>query len=83
MNKQLKVYEAQLKQKIYYTPDYGETGALGRILEIYKEQKEVLVQLEDNDYGFEDHMRVPQNMLAVMQSILTIFLSQKIRYMER
>ena len=59
MRKQLKVYEAQLKQKIYYTPDFGETGALCRILEIYKEQEEVLVQLEENDYGFEDHMRVP------------------------
>ena len=61
--------EFQSGDKIYFTPDYGSTGHLARIVEVYEDSNEYLVEMElkywmieecaedDNGYGFETQLQ--------------------------
>ena len=58
--------------KIYYTTDYGETGKLARVVDVYEDKNEYLIEIElqywninnNNDtddeedgYGFETELK--------------------------
>jgi len=62
------IEEFESGDKIYYTPDYGSTGHLARVVEVYEDSNEMLIELElrywnidssddddnnANGYGFE------------------------------
>jgi len=44
----------QPNQKIYYTPDYGMTGAMGIVVSVDKENGTIMLSIneEDNEYDF-------------------------------